>query len=272
MSKLENYSKIYHDDMDYAVCKLKYKGYNVPVILEHDIYKKIKKLDKKWHINNKGSVVTSHKMIDNGNEIIKEIYLHDLVLKLYNENDEKPILHINKLGIDNRKCNLAYDTCDKPITKNLKKKSRTITLPKYAGINPEDIPSYVWYLKEDDTHGERFMVDFGDIKWKSTGSKKVSLKYKLEETKKYLRFLKDKMGSDFDAFSMNGDLNSEGRSLLSSYLKISNDAGFTDIKSNLTRSENTDQYLKEDHKGLSSDEITLLQIFDPQGSRLNFRV
>lgn len=272
MSKLEDYTTIYRDGTDYAVCKLKYKGHNVPIILEYDIYKKIKKIDKKWHINDKGSVVTNHKIIKDGDELVKEIYLHDLVLKLYDENDEKPILHINKLGVDNRKCNLIYDTCDKHITKNLKKKSRTIVLPKHTGVRPEDIPSYVWYLKEDETHGERFLVDFGEIKWKSTGSKKVSLKYKLEETKKYLRYLKNEMGSDFDAFSMNGDLNTVGRSLLSSYMSISKSAGFTNINSNLTGSENTDRYLKEDHNGLSDDEITLLQVFNPEEGRLNFRV
>jgi len=87
-----------------------------------------------------------------------------------------------------------------------------------------------------------------------------------------LRFLKDSMGSEFDTFSMNGDLNSEGRSLLTSYLKIANDAGFTNVRSDLTGSENTDQYLKEDKRGLSDNEIILLQMFNPNGNRLNFRI
>lgn len=272
MSKFENYSKINYDGDDYAVCEFSYKGQKVPVVLEYDIYKKIKRLDKKWHVNDKGAVVTNHKIINGNNEINREIYLHDVVLKLYNENSSKSVIHINKLGIDNRKCNLIHDTCDKTITKNLKKKSRTISLPRHTGINPEQIPSYIWYLKEDDTHGERFMIDLGDTKWKSTGSKKVSLKYKLEETKKYLRYLKESMGDEFDSFSMNGDLNSEGRSLLSSYLEISRNAGFTNIKSDLSGTSNTDYYLKEDHRGMTDEEIQLLKLFDPNEGRLNFRI
>jgi hypothetical protein len=116
------------------------------------------------------------------------------------------------------------------------------------------------------------MIELGDIKWKSTGSKKVSLKYKLEETKKYLRYLKDTMGDNFDNFSMNGDLNSEGRSLLNSYLTISKMAGFANIKSDMSGTSNTDYYLKEDHKGMTDEEVQLLQIFNPNEGRLNFRI
>jgi hypothetical protein len=183
MSKLDNCIKITNENEDYAVGNLKYNGHQIPVVMDLNVYKIIQQMGKKWHVNDNGAVVTNHKIFENGQGITREIYLHDVVMKLSNENKYENILHINKIGVDVRKSNLMYDTCNKEILKNIKKKSRTITLRKDCGIDPADLPSFVWYLKDNDSHGERFIIDIGDIQWKSTSSKKVSLRYKLEETK-----------------------------------------------------------------------------------------
>lgn len=264
MGKLNEYIKIYN----YAVCSLYYNGEKVPIIIDLNIYKIIVKLDKSWHVNDKGLVVTTYKIHDNNGDNIKEIYLHDIVMKLNNKNMNKPILHINKIGVDNRLCNLMYDTCDKDILKNIKKKSRTVNLPKESNINPDEIPSFVWYLKEDDTHGDRFIIELGDIRWKSTASKKVSLRYKLEETKKYLRYLKYDRPDLFEDYSMNGDLNNEGKKILDSFIEISQKAGFNNIKK---INNNTDKYIAQNLLGLSKEEIVLLNLFDPENNRINFR-
>ena len=79
-----------------------------------------------------------------------------------------------------------YDTSDKEITKNLEKKARIINL-KGGGINANNLPSFVWYLKPDSSHGERFMVKLDSINWKSPSSKDLSLRYKLESAKQFLR-------------------------------------------------------------------------------------
>ncbi len=200
MGKFDEYYKINNNDSTYAVCTLSYNSKPVPIILDWDVFKEIKSLNKNWHVNEKGYVITTHKNQDGGQ---REILLHDVVIKLSDgELKPKPILHINRLGIDNRRSNLDYDTNDKDITKNIKKKARTVILPDDCGIEPDDIPSYVWYLKEDSTHGDRFVIDIGDVKWKSTASKKMSLKYKLEETKKYMRHLKKTRSDLFDDYSM----------------------------------------------------------------------
>jgi len=215
----------------------------------------IEKFNKSWHITDKGMVVTTHKTINNGNEYIREVYMHDLVLKLNKMYTQFPTLHINRLGVDNRKTNLMEDKIDKETTKNIKKKERIINL-MCSGIESNDLPSYVWYLKESDSHGERFMVNIGDIKWKSSSSKKLSLRYKLEETKKYLRYLKNTRPDLFTDYSMNGDLNEEGKLMLKTYIEISKMANFN----NLTMIVNkTDKYIKENHIGLSKDEILLLK-------------
>jgi regulatory protein YycI of two-component signal transduction system YycFG len=68
--------------------------------------------------------------------------LHDIVKRVY-EGDKyklKPIIHINKLGFDNRYENLMYDETDKDVTKNLRKKKRTVVLPEDSGIDIEKIP------------------------------------------------------------------------------------------------------------------------------------
>lgn len=272
LNNLNNSKTIALNGEKYVTIKFMYKNKTVPVVLDYDVYKKIKNFNKNWHINGKGFVVTSHQY----NGVKKDIYMHDVVMRLIgndgndnNKNTSRPILHINTIGIDNRKCNLMYDDENKEITKNIKKKERTIVLP-HENIDPDKIPSYVWYMKENNTHGERFSVDFGDVRWKSTASKKVSLKYKLEETKKYLRHLKNTMGDDFELFSMNGDLNIEGQNLLKSFIEISKIGGFENI-SNYVFPNNTEYYLKENHDGMTKQEIELLKYFDPSGERIDFR-
>lgn len=269
MTDFNNYKYINYNNNDYAVCDIYYNDVIVPVVMDFDIFVKIKKLNKNWHINDKGIVTTMHKITENNKNISKEIYLHDLILKLSNDNKNQPILHINKIGIDNRKCNLMYDDCEKHITKNLIKKKRIIKLPKKCGINPNDLPSFVWYVKEDSSHGDRFIINIGDIKWKSTSSTKVSLKYKLEETKKYLRYLRNIRKDLFNDYSMNGDLNNDGKKLIDSFIEISKEAGFKNLKNNTN--DNTKNYLEENTNGLTQEEKTFLIMFDPSQERINFK-
>lgn len=254
MVKLANAKRINYKGNTYAVIGLQYKNNIVPITLDWNDYVQIEKFDKSWHVTDKGMVVTTHKSINNGEEIVREIYMHDLVLKLNKLYTSYPTLHINRLGIDNRKLNLMEDKLDKETTKNVKKKERIINLVG-SGIQSNDIPSYVWYLKESDSHGERFMVNIGDVKWKSSSSKKLSLRYKLEETKKYLRYLKEVRQDLFTDYSMNGDLNEEGKSMLNTFIEISKMANFNNL-SMLTNK--TDKYLKEKHTGLTKNEILML--------------
>lgn len=128
----------------------------------------------------------------------------------------------------------------------------------------------MWYLKEDSTHGDRFIIDIGDVKWKSTASKKVSLKYKLEETKKYMRHLKLTRPDLFSDYSMNGDLNEDGIVLIDEFITISQKAGFS-LNSDV-KHKNTSKFLKEDLDGLTEEEIMLLELFHPDGERHNFRI
>ena len=251
----DNFNKIELNNKKYISCDFKYKNHDLPVILDYDVHKKLKYNEATWFINDKGYVVTKYKKNDN---TYCELYLHDIIMQInHSDAPKKSILHINKINIDNRIENLMYDTVDKDIKKNIIKKKRIIEFPEECNIVPEELPSYVWYMKENGTHGERFIIKIGPVCWKSTASKKLSLRYKFEETKKYLRTLKKHNPDLFNKYSMNGDLNKEGKELFESFYELAQKAGYTNLV-NLYADNKTDKYLKENLTDLTNDEIELL--------------
>jgi hypothetical protein len=266
MVRLDKPKLVNHNDKSYIIFDYKQNA-NIPIIIDANIYNVILKLDKSWNINDKGFVIAKYKLNDGSN---KEITLHDIVMMTI-EKDKykyKPIVHINKLGFDNRYENLMYDEINKDINKNMRKnmrkKKRTIELPDDCGFDVKKIPTYIWYLKPDETHGERFVVNIGDINWKTTSSNSFCLKYKLEEAKKYLRHLKTKRPDLFEDHSMNGDLNKIGLDLLKSFDQIVRKHGY---KINLDEIRtNTDDLLAEDTNGLSQAEKYILKKYSPDAN------
>jgi len=253
MVKFDDITNIQYNKKKYTVIKVQYKGNTVPIVLDASIYNKIKNYDKNWLISPSGSVYT---MQDN-----KMLYLHEIVYILHHEKKNKyPLVHLNKISLDNRIENLIEDGKNKQIKKNLNKKSRTIQL---ENINVEKIPSFVWYLKSDDSHGERFQVDLGDLKWKTTSCDKLSLKYKLEEAKKFLRQYKTRKPEEFMKNSMNSDLNADGIQCKKDFYKILNRVGMN-YECNIN--DNTSELLKSDESGLTRIEKKLLKEFDMDSS------
>jgi hypothetical protein len=249
MVLFNEYTKVNFNNKSYAVIKVKYKDNIIPIILDYNYFKLIPEYN--WLISETGLIY--RKISDN-----KFQYLHELILKKgSNKITSTPIIHINKLGIDNRLDNLMFDKKDKEVKKNLSKKARTIKLKDKVDVNK--IPTYVWYLKKDKSHGERFQVDLGNIKWKCTSSNDLSLKYKLEETKKFLRQMKEDKPSEFEKHSMNNDLNICGEKLKKDFYEIISKAGF---KYRYHPTKFTDFLLKEDKSGLTSIEKKLLLDFD----------
>jgi hypothetical protein len=238
------FEKVRYKNNHYAVIKIKYKNLNLPIVIDWKDFAIVRNLEKSWKCNKHGFISCTHQT-DN---YIKEIFMHDIIMTLKQRAEGKqkkkiPIVHINRIGLDNRRENIIYDTVNKDTNKNIKKKKRTISLPKESGISVNDIPTYVWYMKPDKTHGDRFMVDVGNIQWKTTSSKKLSLKYKLEEAKKFLRELKHTQPEIFDEYSMNGDYTKEGKELMNSYYNIVHKAGYTHISKFIPKN-NTDNILK----------------------------
>jgi hypothetical protein len=254
MVLLNNAINVKYKGKEYAVLNMK-KGINIPIVIDKNIYDFVKKSNMQFYLNDSLMVYTK---FNNGNKLI-DIYLHEITMKVNNPiYKNKPILHINKINVDNRLDNLLYDTLHKNFTKNLHKKNRIIDLSD-DGIDVNSIPSFVWYLNGDDSHGDRFIVELGPIKWKSTSSVKLSLRYKFEEIKKFLRMHKDIYPDLFKEYSMNGDLNDKGVKLKTEYYEIIQKAGFP---YKFEKKHNTDDFLKENTKGLSKIEVQLLKDFN----------
>lgn len=269
MGKLEKGKVVDMNNENYVVIPFKFKGNKYPIILDYMIFKVIKKMSRSWYVNDKGYVYT----VSMDGETSTDVYLHDVVKQIQsklNKTDveDKPIIHINRITFDNRTENLEYDTSNKVYNKNLKKKKRTIKLPKNSGIKSSELPTYLWYIKNSGSHGDRFFISVDDVSWKSTSSQKVSLKYKLEESKKYLRNLQIDRPDIFNNYSMNGDFNETGNDLLREYFIIAKGGGFDDLRMFLM-DKNTDKFLMEDIKGLSIFETNLLNKFDPLEGSVN---
>ena len=129
MVYFKNPKKVIFDDKNYIIVTMTFKGSKVPVIFDDIYYEKLRLLNKSWKINDSGFVVSKHKDKDKEQDI--EISLHEVIMAFYNKENgltkkNNNINHINKLGIDNRKENLIYDTLDKETGKNSKKKKRII--------------------------------------------------------------------------------------------------------------------------------------------------
>ena len=268
-----DYDKIRYKNKYYAVMRLRYKKkLDLPIVLDWDDFQKIHNMNKRWKCNNNGFIYCIHTY----NSETKEVFLHDIIMalklrKLNQKGSSKAILHINRLGMDNREDNLIYDTVDKETNKNIKKKRRIITLPEESGINVEEIPTYVWYMKPNGKHGDRFMIEIGNINWKTTSSKSVSLKYKLEEAKLFLRELRKTKPELFAEYSMNGDFTAEGQKLLEAYYTIIHRAGYNHIK-NYVPKNNTQKMLKEnvidtEERQLLRQQNNLMDILNNTGDR-----
>jgi hypothetical protein len=100
--------------------------------------------------------------------------------------------HINRIGTDNRKCNLRNVESQSAQNFNQKQRERHIELPEDCGIELNQIPKNVYYGKPLGLHGDFFYIELKGIpslcidgkkyNWKSTKSKSISLKNKLQQT------------------------------------------------------------------------------------------
>lgn len=259
MSKLDSLITVEYHKQRYTITTIKHSGRKLPILLDRQIYKTIKRLNKKWYINDKNHIYCIHHRDDSD----YQVYLHDVVMRVSKGTDyimDRPIIHINNIHFDNRLANLQFDIPNKNYSKNTKKKKRTISLKKH-GINVDQLPTYMWYLKPDKTHGGRFTVEIpNELFWRSTASKKVSLKYKLEEAKKFLRHTKQIRPDIFSNHSMNGDMTGKGLELYREYHIMIEQAGFTMDQPVI---DNTDLFLLEDTKDLTNFELFLLYNFNP---------
>jgi hypothetical protein len=144
----------------------------------------------KWHYVANAYIATSVVVdVDVSGTIVpkkRELYLHNLLMK---PRPQEAVQHISKNGLDNRRENLRL--VDLGTLNNQTKKRRNVELPPLCGIRPEEIPKHIWYVQANGYHRDRFAIEFKTegILWKSTSSKEVSLKEKLDAAKGHLEVL-----------------------------------------------------------------------------------
>lgn len=269
MSLFDNTTHLEYNNHQYTIIDIDHNGTHIPVLIDREFYKPIKNLKKKWYINSENNMV--YCLLKTRDDAIKQVYLHDLIIKLnkanpYNHN----VSHINRINFDNRLCNLLVDTTENEISKSLIKKKRTVELDDLE-VDVDKIPTYVVYAKPNEYHNGRFVINIpGELIWYTTSSKDVSINYKLEEAKKYLRYLNRTRPDIFMEKSMNGDLTSFGKTMLHDYSKLIQYAGYSfDDRINIMET-NTPKYISENLENLSKKERILLKIFDPAKGRTKY--
>ena len=114
---------------------------------------------------------------------------------LFDQGHAISIDHINQIKRDNRLENLRKLTqSDQNV--NQKKRERTTELPEGCGINPQDIPTNIYYRKAHGLHGDRFYVEITNVVppfiRDSSSSKFIDLKTKLQQAKLILEEYKQK--------------------------------------------------------------------------------
>lgn len=215
-----------------------YKGQRYSIlddkcILDHDVYLELQSESIKFIQCGYYYITTMNK------------YLHAYIMpesRIGNYVD-----HINRNVYDNRRANLRYATQSEQ-NKNQSKKRRNANLPD-CGININNIPTFIWYVKENGNHGSRWCVEIKNkYKWRTTSSKKLSIKCKFELAKKHLRQLLQNRPDLFIGHCMNGELCEQGVELEKEYCDLLGQ-DYTPF---------TKDYLKRDLNGLTDNEKELV--------------
>lgn len=245
---------IKHNGIIYGIIPVRYNNNIYPVLLDGNDYLFIKDLKKKFYTDTFGHVYCIH----NHKQIEKKIYIHRLVMALHDDKYAKKmkvrIFHNNGINLDNRHSNLT-------IKETKKSKSRIVKLTD-SNVTTKMLPPYVSYMKPNKTHGARFMVKFSTINWKSNSSVKLSLKFKLEQTKKFLRSILTNTNLANIYYKKNHELLTEES--IKSYYAIIKKAGYHHIKRDSSdKIKNSHRILKYNASGLTNEEKTLLKNFIP---------
>jgi hypothetical protein len=173
-----NFTNVKYNNKDYVVGKVVYNDSFMYFVIDEEDYPKIR--DYRW-CKFSNNYIGRSVFIDG---VKKVIYLHNVIMNRLGfpgKGSKETVDHINRNGLDNRKENLRILTQSEQ-NLNQSKKSRSIQLPEDSGLTAEGIPKHIWYVKANGNHGDRFAIEFKteNITWKTTSSKMVLLKDKLQ--------------------------------------------------------------------------------------------
>jgi len=175
------YEEVSYNQKIYVVGHIIKNGEEHKFIIDTGDYETVSKYS--WHIVSDNYIATT--VLHNNNR--KPLYLHNLIMNrdaFRGKGQTESIDHINRNGLDNRKENLRLISQSEQNINQVKKK-RNVLLPSTCGVNSDDIPRHIWYVRENGLHGDRFAIEFKTegIVWKTTSSKKITLSEKLIQAK-----------------------------------------------------------------------------------------
>ena len=177
-----DYRFVTHNEREYVVGTLLHNSNPVEFVFDKEDYPSV--TERAWHLASNQYISSAFQCGDGKR---RELYLHNLVMgtDLFpGKGAKQSIDHINRNGLDNRKENLRLLSQSQQ-NMNQTKKKRAVILPEGCGIDPEEIPTHIWYVRAQGQHGDRFAIEFKTegVCWKTTSSKAVSLQQKLEQAK-----------------------------------------------------------------------------------------
>lgn len=176
------YTDVKYNDKDYVVGIITSNKGFIKFVFDKEDEENVK--GKSWHVTSTG-YISSYYVYNNATV---QLLLHNVVMSRMifpGKGAKESVDHINRNPLDNRKENLRIISQTEQ-NLNQKKKTRTLVkLPDDSGISPDELPRHIWYVKANGAHGDRFAIEFKTegIIWKSTSSKQVSLREKLNQAK-----------------------------------------------------------------------------------------
>jgi hypothetical protein len=180
-----DYKEVIYNNKHYIVASKE----DYRFVFDKDDFDKVKQ--RNWYKTTRDYIV-SNITLDNGDR--KLLLLHNFILNRITfpgKGVTESVDHINRNHFDNRKENLRIISQSEQNLNQNKKIRNIVQLPEDSGLSPEDIPKHIWYVKPNGGHGDRFAIELKteNIVWKTSSSKMVSLKEKLNQAKEKLQEL-----------------------------------------------------------------------------------
>lgn len=200
----------------YAVINLTNKLF----IIDYEDFDKIKDAKLKYTKN------------DYINGYFRDNILTFLHIYIMNQPKNKTVDHITRNPRDNRK-NVLKLASQTEQNQNTKRRARTVKLPDDCDIEDKDIPRHVWYIHPNGNHGDGFTIQLKgyncfekeEFRWKSSRSKNISLKEKLQQTITKLYELRDTYSELHDVIILQPEHEDKRRILTNEFndiIKLSN--------------------------------------------------
>jgi hypothetical protein len=211
------YEKVLYKDKIYYMGRIKSIKGDIKFVIDGEDYEKVSQ--KSWHVTTAG-YISCYFPTDDG---AKQLLLHRFIMNRLDfpgKGATVSVDHINRNPLDNRKENLRIISQTEQNLNQKKKPRNIVQLPENCGIQPDDLPKHVWYIKPNGNHGDRFGIEFKteNIVWKSSSSKKLTLLEKLNQAKNKLNELYEQYPylnpANNDTVNLAQDLNKSYKDIL----------------------------------------------------------